>query len=256
MQNPIKESALADTSLAVFENSEFGKVRTAIIDNEPYFVGKDVAKILGFTNPQKAIRDHVDEEDRTVNESFTVNGTALTLIKESGVYSLVFGSKLPSAKKFKRWVTSEVLPSIRKNGSYSMPQAQPPEALELRRKELGLERARFLRSLALSYRGKSETYPQILDAYAVHEIVGEFALPLPEIRRPLMSAGEVGEILGISAHKVGLLANRNGLKTEENGAWVRDKSRHSCREVDTFRYNDRGLERIRMIVSEGKEVKE
>ena len=104
--------------LTVFENQEFGRLRTAEINNEVWLVGKDVARALGYTNPQKAIRDHVDCEDRTVNESFTVNGTPITLINESGLYSLVLSSKLPGAKRFKHWVTSEVLPSIRKNGGY------------------------------------------------------------------------------------------------------------------------------------------
>lgn len=104
--------------LQIFKNDEFGQVRTLTIDNEPYFVGKDVASILGYSNPQKAIRDHVDEEDKTLNELFTVNGTKGILINESGLYSLILSSKLPNAKKFKRWVTSEILPSIRKTGGY------------------------------------------------------------------------------------------------------------------------------------------
>lgn len=104
--------------LQIFKNDEFGQVRTLTIDNEPYFVGKDVASILGYSNPQKAIRDHVDEEDKTLNELFTVNGTKGILINESGLYSLILSSKLPNAKKFKRWVTSEILPSIRKHGAY------------------------------------------------------------------------------------------------------------------------------------------
>ena len=83
-----------------------------------FFVGKDVAEILGYTNPQKAIRDHIDDEDKTLNDSFTVNGTKGVLINESGLYSLILSSKLPNAKKFKHWVTSEVLPSIRKHGAY------------------------------------------------------------------------------------------------------------------------------------------
>lgn len=107
--------------LQIFKNQEFGTIRTTGINGEPYFVGKDVAEALGYTNPQKAIRDHVDEEDRTVNESFTVNGTMGTLISESGVYALIFSSKLPNAKQFKHWVTSEVLPTIRKHGAYATP---------------------------------------------------------------------------------------------------------------------------------------
>lgn len=104
--------------IKVFNHSEFGTLRGVEIDGESWLVGKDVAERLGYSNPQKAIRDHVDDEDKTVNESFTVNGTMGVLINESGLYSLVLGSKLPNAKKFKRWVTSEVLPAIRKHGGY------------------------------------------------------------------------------------------------------------------------------------------
>ena len=106
------------SELQIFNNPEFGEMRAVELGGEPWFVGKDVAAVLGYSNPQKAIRDHVDDEDKTVNESFTVNGTQAVLINESGLYSLVMSSKLPTAKKFKRWVTSEVLPSIRKHGAY------------------------------------------------------------------------------------------------------------------------------------------
>ena len=105
--------------LKIFENPDFGKVRTMEINGEPYFVGKDVAEILGYSNPQKALRDHIDEEDKTLNDLFTVNGTKGVLINESGLYSLILSSKLPKAKEFKRWVTSDVLPSIRRHGLYA-----------------------------------------------------------------------------------------------------------------------------------------
>ncbi len=108
-------------NLQVFNNPEFGNVRTMEIAGEPYFVGKDIAEILKYTNPQKALRDHIDVEDKTVNDSFTVNGTKGILINESGLYSLILSSKLPNAKKFKRWVTAEVLPPIRKHGAYMTP---------------------------------------------------------------------------------------------------------------------------------------
>ena len=103
-------------------NFEQNEVRTILVNDEPYFIGKDIADVLGYSNPQKAIRDHVDLEDKTQNDSFTVNGTAVVLINESGLYSLILKSKLPSAKKFKRWVTSEVLPVIRKHGGYLTPE--------------------------------------------------------------------------------------------------------------------------------------
>ncbi len=104
--------------IQVFQNPEFGEIKTVEINGTPYFIGSYVAKILGYSNPQKAIRDHVDEEDRTVNETFTVNGTMATLINESGVYSLILSSHMPKAKEFKHWVTADILPSIRKHGAY------------------------------------------------------------------------------------------------------------------------------------------
>ena len=119
------------SELKIFNNEEFGKIRTVTIDNEPWFVGKDVAVILGYSNPQKALRDHVDEEDRTLNDSFTVNGTKGILINESGLYSLILSSKLPNAKKFKHWVTAEVLPVLRKTGRYNLQQPQGKELLAL-----------------------------------------------------------------------------------------------------------------------------
>ena len=105
--------------LQIFNNAEFGSVRTIVIDGEPFFVGKDIAEVLGYSNPQKALRDHVDEEDKTVNDSFTVNGTKGILINESGLYSLMLRSQMSKARQFKHWVTSEVLPSIRKHGMYA-----------------------------------------------------------------------------------------------------------------------------------------
>lgn len=244
-----------------FASQEFGNIRVLDIDGQPWFVGKDVAMALGYSNPLKAVRDHVSDEDKGVNDLFTPNGGVqqTIIINESGLYSLILSSKLEGAQKFKKWVTGEVLPSIRKTGQYVAPTAPVKSAeemqfmrdkLEKERREVDLERARFLRSMSLSYSGKSETFPQILDAYAVHEIVGTFALPLPEIKQRLMTAGEVGKALGISAHKVGLLANKHGVKVEAYGSWVRDKSRYSAKEVDTFRYNNEGLEKIRQIALE------
>lgn len=105
--------------LKIFSNPEFGEIRTVIIGEEPWFVGRDVALVLGYSNPRKAVGDHVDEEDKGVTKCDTLGGAQdLAIINESGLYSLILSSKLPNAKKFKRWVTSEVLPSIRSNGGY------------------------------------------------------------------------------------------------------------------------------------------
>lgn len=114
--------------LKIFNSPEFGQVRTITLADEPWFVGKDVATALGYSNPSNAVVTHVDDEDKTTY-SFQVSGsnykTKATLINESGLYSLVLSSKLPSAKKFKHWVTSEVLPTIRKTGKYAVPKITP-----------------------------------------------------------------------------------------------------------------------------------
>ena len=108
--------------LKIFENEEFGQVRTINIDGEPWFVGKDVAKILGYKDTSDAMRRHVDDEDK-LTRCFTDSGQSreMYVINESGLYSLILSSKLPTAKRFKRWVTSEVLPAIRKTGTYAVP---------------------------------------------------------------------------------------------------------------------------------------
>lgn len=111
-------------------NYEGSKVRTVEKDGEVWWVGKDVAEVLGYSNSRKTITDHVDEEDKGVTKCDTLGGTQnLTIINESGVYALIFGSKLPTAKKFKHWVTSEVLPSIRKTGAYNNTSSQDNETI-------------------------------------------------------------------------------------------------------------------------------
>ena len=161
--------------LQIFESTAFGTVRTVLIDKEPYFVGKDVAEILGYTNPQKAIRDHVDDEDRTVNESFTVNGTKGLLINESGLYALIVASKLPAAKKFKRWVTSEVLPSIRKTGGYK---AKPDDAMQSKRLEVMEQNARTRAAnllLKIAERTNIPAYKAVCNAKAAEMVVEKWA---------------------------------------------------------------------------------
>ncbi len=107
----------------IFKNAEFGQIRTCTVEGETYFVGKDVASALGYKNASKAMADHVDDEDKGVTKRYTLGGNQeMTVINESGLYSLILSSKLESSKRFKRWVTSEVLPAIRQNGRYELEQ--------------------------------------------------------------------------------------------------------------------------------------
>ena len=116
---------MADNKMMIFENDNFGSVRTVVVDDRAWFVGKEVTAILGYERTTKAVTDHVDEEDRLMLNRKTQSQFGIELgqrggwlVSESGLYSLILSSKLPTARAFKRWVTAEILPSIRKNGAY------------------------------------------------------------------------------------------------------------------------------------------
>lgn len=161
--------------IKIFENPEFGKVRTVEIDGKPYLAGKDVAEALGYTNPQKAIRDHTDIEDRTVNESFTVNGTKVILINESGLYSLILSSKLESAKRFKRWVTSEVLPSIHKSGGYIAGQEQMTDSELMAKALLVAQKQIEERNAQIERMKPKEIFADAVSASQTTILIGELA---------------------------------------------------------------------------------
>ena len=151
--------------LKIFENEQFGTIRTVEIDSTPYFVGKDVAEILGYVNPTKAIREKVDDEDKLMSKMDTSFGSKDTyIINESGLYSLILSSKLPKAKEFKRWVTSEVLPAIRKHGVYAVDEVlENPDMLISALQALKEEKAkakRLTETLAVQEQQIAELQPK------------------------------------------------------------------------------------------------
>ncbi len=225
--------------LQVFENPEFGTVRTIIKDGEPYFVGKDVASILGYTAERNAIAAHVDEEDKLTHR-FSASGQnrEMTIINESGLYSLILSSKLPAAKKFKRWVTSEVLPSIRKTGGYNV---KHDDTLQSKRVEIMERNARTRAAnllLKIAERTNIPEYKAVCNAKAAEMVAGEMILPLPAAERRTYSATEIGAMFGVSANKIGKLANMHKLKVPEYAKLFYSKSEHSVKEVETWRYYD------------------
>ena len=225
--------------LQVFENPEFGTVRTIIKNGEPYFVGKDVASILGYTAERNAIAAHVDEEDKLTHR-FSASGQnrEMTIINESGLYSLILSSKLPAAKKFKRWVTSEVLPSIRKTGGYNV---KHDDALQSKRVEIMERNARTRAAnllLKIAERTNIPEYKAVCNAKAAEMVAGEMILPLPVAERRTYSATEIGAMFGVSANKIGKLANMHKLKVPEYAKLFYSKSEHSVKEVETWRYYD------------------
>jgi prophage antirepressor-like protein len=239
------------SELKVFENPTFGQVRTVEVDGEPWFVGKDVAEALGYSNTRDALSKHVDEDDKaTVAFHDGSQNRNVTAVNESGLYSLILSSKLPGAKEFKRWVISEVIPSIRKTGGYTLKPKPMTEYQQMmadtRRRNARVQSARILTQLAKQYKGS--TYEQVLNAHATKELTGEFLLPLPKLEEKTYSATEIGQMFGISANKVGLLTNRHGLKTEQYGQWFKDKSRYGNKEVYSFRYFEKVIPIIRDLL--------
>lgn len=235
--------------MQIFENQEFGSVRTVELDGEPWLVGKDVAQALGYSNPRDALDRHVDDEDKaTVGIHDGSQTRNMTIINESGLYSLVLSSKLPGAKRFKRWVTSEVLPSIRKTGRYTAkPMTDYQQMMaETRRRNARVQSARILTQLAKQYRGT--TYEQVLNAHATKELTGEYLLPLPKLEAKTYSAEEIGAMLGVSANMVGRIANANGLKCKEYGAWFNDTAKGHHKEVQSFRYYENVIPVLRRLL--------
>lgn len=244
-------------SIQVFNNTEFGEIRSMTIDGEPYFVGKDVAAALGYTNTRKALIDHVDDEDRTggvtIRDSIGREQKP-TIINESGMYSLILSSKLEGAKRFKRWVTSEILPAIRKTGAFATDSAAAEyKARELRIKEMNAQ-ARLINAetrrltILQKEKGLSQVAVDTLAVKAVERVTGkDLGDYLPQVEKTY-SASEIGNALGISAAKVGKIANAYGLKTDEYGITVMDKSRYSSKEVAAFRYNEHGKQKIKEIL--------
>lgn len=241
--------------IQIFNNPEFGDIRTMEIDNEPWFVGKDIAEVLGYERGTKAIVDHVEEDDRKMVDGKTQSYFGIELgqrggwlINESGLYSLILSSKLPSAKRFKHWVTSEVLPSIRKTGSYT---SKPVDELKAKRLEI-MERNATARQakvmLEFAKMGLSQASIELLANGATMLMTGQKLLPEPVVEETF-SAKEVGSMLGVSANMIGRIANANGIKCDAYGVRVLDTAKNG-KQIPVFRYNREGVEKLRELIGE------
>lgn len=229
-------------NLQIFNNEEFGDVRVIDIENEFWFIGKDVTNILGYANPTKTFKDHVDKDDVKVlkykasNESLKANlwrgndYSDKTLINESGLYALIFGSKLETAKKFKHWVTSEVLPSIRKHGAYmtsdvleasiNNPDFMIGLLTELKEEQ---EQRKLLEIDNERMKPKEEYYDKILKAE------GTF------------NAGQIAKDYGMSAKEFNTLLSNLRIQYKNNGQWLLYKD-----------YQDKGYTKSEDIYKYGK----
>ncbi len=238
------------SNITVFKNNQFGEVRTIDESNGIYFCGRDVATVLGYSNTKDAIIRHcrkggVVKRDLTDNLGRTQQAA---FIDEGNLYRLIAHSKLPTAEQFERWVFDEVLPTIRKTGEYK---AKPSD--ELRRKNVEIrEQNAKIRTAQLLYKiaDKTDTdYKQVLHAQITRLLTGHFLLPLPEVNERTYSATEIGEQLGVSAHRIGMLANAHGLKTAEFGKFFYDKAKTADKQVETFRYYEKAVDVFRSLIS-------
>ena len=234
-------------------NYEGSNVRMIEKDGEPWWVLTDVCKVLQLSNPS-IVAQRLDDDERS-KSNLGRQGEA-TIISESGLYAVILRSDKPQAKPFRKWVTSEVLPSIRRTGSYTSgigkesQNCYTQQELTIRELEARAKVADVLYKL-LDVDTLSQTYKDILVCKTAEAACGVPVLPLPKSERITLSATEIGKMLGISGQKVGRLANQNGLKTDEYGAWYRDKAAHSSKEVDTFRYFESSVDKFREILQEG-----
>lgn len=227
--------------LTVF-NFKNQQIRTTEINGEIYFVAKDISDILEYSETNR-MTSRLDEDEFISTKLVDMN-MKFTLLTESGLYHAILGSKKPEAKVFRKWVTSEVLPSLRKTGSYNVKPQYVPTEYEIKQQKL--EISRLFEKISSNYDGKSK---QILEAYAVKELSGEFLLPLPE-QKKTYSASEIGKMLGVSPTKVGKISNQYNLKVDKYGEWFRDKSQYSNKEVSTFRYYDEAVPEMKKILKE------
>ena len=237
--------------LKIFENKAFGKVRVIERNNEPWFVGKDVAEALGYSQPAKAIREHVKDTHKGVSEMDTPGGRQqIIIIDEAGLYTLVLRSKLPAAEAFQEWVVAEVIPSIRKTGSYSV--NQDIKAIEVEAR-LNNSRARVASTfLKVAQMTDLLEYKHICQQKAAEVLSGVPLLPMQSINENTLSADAVGRELGISGNMVGRIANQHNLKTAEYGKYFYDKSRHCQKQVETFRYYRKVIPVIQSIIDNKK----
>ena len=197
--------------MTIFENPEFGAIRTVELDGEPWLVGKDVATALGYSNTKDALAKHVDPEDKRQDDGVAIcdpmgREQHPTIINESGLYSLVLSSKLPTARKFRRWVTSEVLPSIRKTGGYNLPKDYPSALRALADTE----------EKRLALLAENEAQRQVI---ADFEPVRQYVDTILHSKGSLATS-QIAADYGISARALNRILHEEGIQHKVNSQWI------------------------------------
>lgn len=220
------------------------QVRTVEKDGEAWWVLSDVCRVLELSDTRRTA-ERLDEDELTrLRLHSGGQSREMYAINESGLYNVILRSDKPQAKPFRKWVTSEVLPTIRKTGQYN---AKPNKALEIKETNARVRLSNAFLKLAKVDTLSSE-YKNILVAKAAEALTGFQLIPLPQSEQKMYTATEIGEMFGVSAQRIGKLSNQYGMKTEEYGTWYRSKSQYSNKEVDSFMYNDKAVERFKTLI--------
>lgn len=216
--------------LKIFESTEFGAVRALEIDGAPWFVGKDVTDILGYQNPSEALSDHVDDEDKLNSKTLSSLGQrGGWLINESGLYSLVLSSKLPAAKAFKRWVTSEVLPTIRRHGLYAIDDIIADPDLGIRAL-LALKAEREARkALEVDNKVKDQQIAELKPKASYYDLILQCS--------GLLSVTEIAKDYGLSAKALNKMLHDFGVQFNQSGVWFLYSKYQSCGYTQTKTQN-------------------
>lgn len=203
--------------LQTFNNPDFGEIRTVTVNNEPWFVGKDIAEALGFSSPRSAITNHVHNDDKGVEKIDTLGGTqSMTIINESGLYALIFGSRLESAIKFKHWVTSEVLPALKNNGGYVVGQENMTEdeflaqAIIVAQKTIESLKNRC-KVLGAEIEGKTKVIEELQPKASYYDLILQC--------KELLKTTDIAKDYGMSAIEFNKKLNELGIQFKQGDRW-------------------------------------
>lgn len=208
---------IAANEIMSFQNPAFGQVRTMEIGGEPWFVGRDLAQALGYQNPKDALASHVDEEDKRIlqrseNATLDIPNRGMTIVNESGLYALIMGSKLPSAKEFKRWVTAEVLPAIRRHGLYAMDDLlNNPDALILALEAYKKERERASRLEEANHQ-KDQIILELQPKASYYDLILQSKTPV--------AVSQIAKDYGMSAKSMNALLHDLGIQFRQGRTWL------------------------------------
>lgn len=228
--------------LQIFNYND-NEIRTIEKEDGIWWVLTDVCKVLDVKNATDVAKRLYDDEATRFNLG-GLSGESW-IINESGLYNVILRSDKPEAVPFRRWVTHDVLPSIRKHGIYISDKAKQ---MAIEAKHMNARARVAAQWTKIASQVNVPEFKQICASYASEALAGAPVLPLPSAGEKHYTASEIGNMFGVTAQRIGIIANANGLKSEEFGKWFHDKSKYSNKEVDSFRYNTKAIGRFREIL--------